>query len=713
VPADASDWYGNEAPGNLNNKDWGRNAEIAHDLGWGDLFIQPAYRYSTSTNRGYTSGSRAGIVNDFTARQWSGEARLASKNESRVKWVGGVYVYDEHLVNPAALTSLSINPANAAQVPTPDRHRSYTVAILDTTAYAAFGQLTIPVVDRFRLIAGLRYTSEKRTLGGQGYQIDYNILAPDIVYPIPSLAYPLGADNNSHHTDWRGGFEVDVAADSMLYVSAATGFKAGGLNPVNSNSSGPIQAVATFSPETLLEYTAGIKNRFLNNRLTLNASYFHWNYRDRQVGNGGAVGGGVVTSNLTGSAAALANPAVCFAPPVGIACNFVNIASGRQEIQGVDLDGALAISATDRLNWPVGWLKAKYANEALNAGTADAPGPVRFLSFKPVGMSPTLLLIDFKDMPKPIATPDVRAPGATVVRFGVRDLQPLLAALRELGRSPLANELAPGKNVQSVLVRDPDGAMVEFVKSAVLLSSAGGRESRAGLRLHAGDRQRPVADRRSAGQLAARLQHGGGNPINASQVTIVGHDTPRSLRSDRARCCERHKHQRSVPERWQLADARRQHTVGCAAACRGPPRRTAHFYLPAAAQRATHGLESELSRRCADRAGPESRDRIAKERGMRFLPQCATFSGCRPPRRTRNVRRPFRACRGQGCPPLRWQAARRTVQPLRSIGAAGPSARCCIAWCSGTCRPGWPRAGSAIRTACPSLRTSSASCAGS
>jgi hypothetical protein len=68
---------------------------------------------------------------------------------------------------------------------------------------------------------------------------------------------------------------------------------------------------------------------------------------------------------------------------------------------------------------------------------------------------------------------------------------------------------------------------------------------------------------------------------------------------------------------------------------------------------------------------------------------------------------------GQGCPRMPYLLPVRRAQGLRSsTAAAGPSARCCTGWCSGTCRAGWPSRASAIRTACQCPRTSSGSCAG-
>ena len=76
------------------------------------------------------------------------------------------------------------------------------------------------------------------------------------------------SDNDSwKETKWRAGAEWDLTPSSLLYGAAETGFKAGGFFFTHD--------VPTYQPEKINAYSIGSKNRFLDNRLQLNAELFY------------------------------------------------------------------------------------------------------------------------------------------------------------------------------------------------------------------------------------------------------------------------------------------------------------------------------------------------------------------------------------------------------------------------------------------------------
>jgi len=85
----------------------------------------------------------------------------------------------------------------------------------------------------------------------------------------------MDTSNRWSRTTWRAAAEWDLRPQSLAYASVETGFKSGGFYFTHDN---PI-----YNPEKVIAYTLGSKNRFLNNRLQLNAEAFLWQYRDQQI----------------------------------------------------------------------------------------------------------------------------------------------------------------------------------------------------------------------------------------------------------------------------------------------------------------------------------------------------------------------------------------------------------------------------------------------
>lgn len=131
--------------------------------------------------------------------------------------------------------------------------------------YAAYGQDTYSVLPWFRLVGGARITSDKFDGGGSAIK--------------GTAGYAFGAEKRNEHVDWKAGTEVDLSASSMAYLTVQTGFVQGGYTQTPASS--PLPKV--LEPETLLSYTAGIKNRFLSDTLQVNDELFYYDYKDYQL----------------------------------------------------------------------------------------------------------------------------------------------------------------------------------------------------------------------------------------------------------------------------------------------------------------------------------------------------------------------------------------------------------------------------------------------
>ena len=303
----------------VNSKNYGYNFEANYDLGWAKLTFIPSFRYQDILGVEYSTTSR--FAEKATTEEPTVELRLSNSN-GPLKWVAGGYYYAEHLIVPDSQTATSTRGS---------------IFDSDRQAYAGFAQATYSVTDKLRLIGGLRYTSETITgaissaAGAIGDAADpfHGVGASTRVAPISAakLNYKVGA-------------EYDLTPTSMLYITDSTGFKAGGFSASASCGASP------YKPEDLSALDAGIRNRFLDNRLQVNGEVFLWNYTNQQIA--------IVTVNPCGQTTQLIqNP-------------------GNATMKGANFDTIFRLTSSDTLHGSVEYDDAQYTSFALTQ-TGSAP----------------------------------------------------------------------------------------------------------------------------------------------------------------------------------------------------------------------------------------------------------------------------------------------------------------------------------------------------
>jgi iron complex outermembrane recepter protein len=243
-------------PGDFNHIDsWGTYLEANLTETWGTITSLTSYRDSDwrsqqiltigAENNGFTQGE--------IARLTTQELRIASPADSRITWLFGGYYSRERTPYAEALVA---------------QHVPYfeTNPDLSADSKAVFAQVTYPVAQGFRLTGGLRYTNEKKSaeeqiVGGAGGNAT------------------LKPSTELNKVTWKAAVEYDVAPRSMIYGSVSTGFKSGGVNEVPNTP----DFAQTYNPETVTAYQVGSKNRFLSERLQLNAEAFYYDYKGFQT----------------------------------------------------------------------------------------------------------------------------------------------------------------------------------------------------------------------------------------------------------------------------------------------------------------------------------------------------------------------------------------------------------------------------------------------
>lgn len=294
------------------------------------LSYMPSYMEDTSRHALQFNGNSFAVFNQ-TVDQYSQELRLSSSGTGPLNWLAGLYWYKSH-----STIDVDLNPAFAVGFPAPFVFVNFDNKL---NSWAAFGQATYSVSDAFRVTLGGRYSNDKFEGGGS------QVVAP----PGPPVNDIYDGSGKKGRADWKIGVEYDVAPQSMLYLTAQSGYLQGGFTAVDRNAGLP----RTFEPVKLIALTGGTKNRFLDNRLQINNEIFFYSYKNYQ-----AQTVGVDAAGLT---------------------KFLVLNVPKTEIYGDQLDIVYSATVNTDLNLSVAYLHAK-----VTEGFAPPPPPVpaAFKSFK-------------------------------------------------------------------------------------------------------------------------------------------------------------------------------------------------------------------------------------------------------------------------------------------------------------------------------------------
>lgn len=254
--------------GYQDNEFYGVIATLNADVGFATLTLLPAYRKTDLDFLSYAPSFSVDVLEE--SDQSSLEVRLANTADDW-NWVTGLYYFDESVTADQFFDQAS--------------NGTLIQSNLDTTSYAAFGQVTYSITDTFRLTGGLRYTKDSKEQQTYAETRPFTGFVPPgppdftpIIATIPTHAV---SDVDFTKTTWKAGVEFDVADQSLLYASIATGFKSGILYSATGRNYS--------EPEDLTAYTVGSKNRFLGNTVQLNLEAFYWDYEDQHIAHLGPV----------------------------------------------------------------------------------------------------------------------------------------------------------------------------------------------------------------------------------------------------------------------------------------------------------------------------------------------------------------------------------------------------------------------------------------
>lgn len=222
------------------------------------IFLGPIFGFDGTTIRTIAANQF------FEFKALTEELRLASKGDGALSWTGGVY-YRKYEQAGAAVTQAT--PSVGFEIlPRGALGRS------ESSAQAVFGEVTYSFTPKFDTSVGLRYErGDTATLGPTGQDTDFSTVNPRVV------------------------FSFRPVEDTLIFVGAANGYRAGGFNGATSIPAG-CDIPLNYDPEDLRTYEIGSNVSTSGGRVVVQGAVFYNDWKDIQIrqfcSNIGSLGGG-------------------------------------------------------------------------------------------------------------------------------------------------------------------------------------------------------------------------------------------------------------------------------------------------------------------------------------------------------------------------------------------------------------------------------------
>ena len=312
-------------------------ADVNYDLGFANLTWVPSYRFLTyRSDQAYSSAF--GYAPAARDSMHSEELRLASKSGSPITWVVGAYYgrqqsTEQDYFLAANVPSVTVNESGFEPVSNVYFENNFNRYVYESKS--VYGQLTVPLITGLRGTVGGRFTADDKSVVGSSAIV---VAGPTV------LSTPVSAAQSNNKGTFKVGLEYDITPHAMAYANVSTGYKAGGVNGVPAGSGLP----ASFGPETILAYQAGLKSRFLDDRLQVNSEGFFYDYQGYQTSLFGVTQQGIL---------------------IGLNTN-----SQKAQMYGMEIEASALITPVDRLDVNGSLLQAKYIKFVIPSNGTNLSG---------------------------------------------------------------------------------------------------------------------------------------------------------------------------------------------------------------------------------------------------------------------------------------------------------------------------------------------------
>ncbi len=284
-----------------NEKSWGVSGQADWTLGNQTITYIGSYReYDNEEIRdgdwlpqAYVGLNQLHDVGPQVSNTLTQELRITSPANQFFSYVVGAFYSRAYTERSFTRSDIVCSTTPTPSVLTPCTTPGLTVTRPQGTAVfgstfknlAFFGQSTLNLTDRLRLIGGVRYTADQldvfhsraTQLAGPGIQ--------------PSFGPFTGKTTNDNWSG-KGGVQFDVVRQSTAYATYSRGYKGPAFNIFyNLTATG----TNVIDPETADSYELGLKNTLFGGKLVVNLAAFYAKYHNFQANNPDIVAGVLVT----------------------------------------------------------------------------------------------------------------------------------------------------------------------------------------------------------------------------------------------------------------------------------------------------------------------------------------------------------------------------------------------------------------------------------
>lgn len=290
-----------DTPQQLNREAWGLSLRIDQGLaGLGTLSSVTGYRRGNAFNvydqTGIGPDNGFGVISPtlFTfpvnerenIRQFTQELRVVSEEQTErgFDWIFGAYYQNDKVSKVDRFW---------AEVPLPALRtlsgESQWNNLATNESYAFFAQLGYRFSPQLRVVAGIRYSKDRKSGRVTGIAVEGgDKFNPTDLVALTPLAgtFTEGQSFNARYSDsWsevtpQATLEFKPNDDMLFYGTFSTGYKGGGFEDDPANAAA---AVSSYDPETVRSFEIGGKVDLFDRRLRLNIALFDMKYQNLQV----------------------------------------------------------------------------------------------------------------------------------------------------------------------------------------------------------------------------------------------------------------------------------------------------------------------------------------------------------------------------------------------------------------------------------------------
>jgi iron complex outermembrane recepter protein len=249
---------------------WSTSAAFNWNLGpvkFKSLTGYASYQYDNAYDGDGTNLDIFAVTDQYSSKTFTQEFNLSGAGAG-FDWLFGLFYMHDKL----NLGEQFLFPSGFATLP-PNAFLAISATPYETTSYAAFVDGDYHLTDHLKILAGARYSKESQTVTEtNAFGLQVGSTSIPLFAECADLTTKLDFDSFTP----RGGLQYDFNAEKNAFFTVSRGFRAGGVNESACTDN-------TYDPEKITDYELGYRSRWLDNRLTFNATAFYYDYKDFQV----------------------------------------------------------------------------------------------------------------------------------------------------------------------------------------------------------------------------------------------------------------------------------------------------------------------------------------------------------------------------------------------------------------------------------------------